>query len=198
MIKTNDEIKQLEFKVHSDSVLFFDMDGTLVDTNYSNFLSYKNAIQDVTKSDYNLIYQPETRFNRSTLKAVVPDLPETKYDEIIRKKEECYDHYIYEAILFPRVADILIKYSKTNRTVLVTNCRKNRAQTTLNHFGLAEKFTDAFYRQFSDKEEKINKFQNAITKLGVSPDVIIAFENEEVEIADAIQAGIKIINPIID
>lgn len=197
MKRANDDIKESEFKIQSDSILFFDLDGTLVDTNYSNFLSYKNAIQCVTKSDYNLIYKPETRFNRRSLKTVIPNLPEAKYDEIIRKKEECYDDYLHEAILFPLVANILAKYSVTNRTVLVTNCRQNRAQATLNHFGLSEKFTDAFYRQISDREEKINKFKNAIMKLGVSPDVVIAFENEEAEIADAMQAGIKIINPII-
>jgi beta-phosphoglucomutase len=30
--------------IQADSVLFFDMDGTLIDTDYANFLSYKKAI----------------------------------------------------------------------------------------------------------------------------------------------------------
>jgi Pyruvate/2-oxoacid:ferredoxin oxidoreductase gamma subunit len=33
--------------------------------------------------------------------------------------------------------------------------------------------------------------------LGVPPNIVIAFENEEIEIADAKSAGIKIINPVI-
>ena len=45
--------------------------------------------------------------------------------------------------------------------------------------------------------KKINKFQKAILKLGITPNHIIAFENEESEIADAREAGITIINPII-
>jgi beta-phosphoglucomutase-like phosphatase (HAD superfamily) len=42
------------------------------------------------------------------------------------------------------------------------------------------------------KNKQISK---AIIKLGVTPNFIIAFENEESEIADALKAGITIINP---
>ena len=67
---------------------------------------------------------------------------------------------------------------------------------TLKHFGLEDTFSDIFYREFGDNEKKINKFENAILKLGVSPNFVIAFENEDSEIADAQKAGILIINPI--
>jgi hypothetical protein len=33
--------------------------------------------------------------------------------------------------------------------------------------------------------------------LGVPPNIVIAFENEEIEIADAKSTGITIINPVI-
>jgi beta-phosphoglucomutase len=56
---------------------------------------------------------------------------------------------------------------------------------TLNHFGLADKFSDIFYRQFADNEEKINKLQNAISKLSVLPNSAIVLENEISEINDA-------------
>ncbi|KAF5055053.1 hypothetical protein DSECCO2_381620 [anaerobic digester metagenome] len=87
-------------------------------------------------------------------------------------------------------------YGLIHKTVLVSNCRKDRAITTLNHFGLTDKFSNIFFREFEDNDKKINKFQNAILRLGVPPNLIIAFENEESEIADAKKAGISIINPI--
>jgi hydroxymethylpyrimidine pyrophosphatase-like HAD family hydrolase len=37
------------------------MDGTLVDTNHANFLSYKKAIHTVAKSDHDVIYNPSNK-----------------------------------------------------------------------------------------------------------------------------------------
>lgn len=158
MGQKNDEIQKIESAINSDTVLFFDMDGTLVDTNLANFLSYKKAISSVTKSDHNLIYNPDKRFNRSNLKNAVPNLSEHEYDRIIQEKELYYDDFLPETKLNEMIAEVLFKYSKTNKTVLVTNCRKDRAMTTLNHFKLTDKFHSIFYRQFTNNEEKINKF----------------------------------------
>ena len=190
MGQENDGQNNIEVKIKANTVLFFDMDGTLIDTNLANFLSYKKAINSVTKSENDLTFNPDKRFNRSNLKIAIPNLTETEYEKIIQEKEECYDDFLHETKIVEEVADILYKYSKSHKTVLVTNCRKERALTTLNHFGLADKFSDIFYRQFTDNEKKINKFQNAISILGVPPNIIVAFENEETEILDAMQVGI--------
>ncbi len=197
MGQENEGQKNIDVKIKTDSVLFFDMDGTLVDTNLANFLSYKKAISSVTKSDHNLIYNPDKRFNRSNLKNAVPNLSGHEYDKIIKEKESYYDDFLPETKLNEMVAEILFKYSKSHKSVLVTNCRQERAMKTLNHFGLADKFSNIFYRQFADNEEKINKFQNAISKLGVLPNFVIVFENENSEINDAKIAGIPSNNIII-
>ncbi len=96
MEQTPDETKSKGILVTADTVLFFDMDGTLVDTNIANFLSYNKAIQFVTNSDHDLTYNPEKRFNRSTLKNAIPNLSETEYEKIIQKKEECYEDFLHE------------------------------------------------------------------------------------------------------
>ena len=189
------ETEKVPQNITADIILFFDMDGTLIDTDLANFLSYKKAINLVTKSDNNLTYNPDKRFNRSNLKNAVPNLTESEYEKIIQEKEEYYNDFIHETKLKTEIADILIKYSKTNKTILVTNCRKDRAMTTLKHFELEDKFSDIFCREFNANDKKVNKFQNAISKLGVPPNLVIAFENEESEIADAKNAGISIINP---
>lgn len=196
MGQENEEQKNIDVKIKADTVLFFDMDGTLIDTNLANFLSYKKAINSVTKSNNDLTFNPEKRFNRSNLKITISNLTETEYERIIQEKEEYYDDFLHETKIIAEVVDILFKYSKSHKTVLVTNCRQERAMKTLNYFGLADKFSNIFCREFSDNDQKINKFQNAISKLGVPPNFVIAFENEESEIADAQKAGISIINPL--
>lgn len=192
---TNEVTQNRDNKITAGTILFFDMDGTLVDTSLANFLAYKKAILSVTKSDHDVTYSSDRRFNRSNLKNAVPDLTESEYKKIIQEKEECYSDFLQEIKLNAKTADILFKYSKTNKAVLVTNCRKNRAMITLRHFGLENKFSHIFCRELGNNEKKINKFQNAISKLGVPPNFIIALENEESEIKDAQKAGISIINP---
>ena len=193
-----EKIKQeIIVKIASDTILFFDMDGTLVDTDFANFLSYKKAIQSIIQIDNDILYNPNERLNRGLLKKVVPNLTESEYEQIIQQKEENYTEYLPQTKLNNLVADILIKYSQTHKTVLVTNCREDRALMTLNYHNLTDKFNNLFFRELSKNTSRINKFQNAILSLGISPKLIIAYENEESEIIDAINAGIQYINPII-
>jgi beta-phosphoglucomutase len=197
MKQKKDVTQNIDSNIKAGTVLFFDLDGTLVDTNLANFFSYKKAILSVTKSDYNLPYSSDIRFNRNNLKSTIPNLSKNEYERIIQEKEKYYKGFLPETRLMKPLADVLLKYSKTNETVLVTNCRQDRAFETLDYHSITDKFSKLFFRQLSVKGEIINKFKNAISKLGVSPKLVIAFENEEIEIANAKQAGIPIINPII-
>lgn len=196
-MKQTNEIKKDIYKITNDTILFFDMDETLIYTNLANFLSFNKAIQSVTNKDNGLTYDPNKRFNRSNLKDAIPNLSEIQYDKIIREKEQYYNDFLDKTELNQTIVDILHRYSKTNMTVLVTNCRKERAMAILNHFGLVDKFSHIFHRQFSESDQRINKYQFAISELGLQPSLVIAFENEEIEIIDAKQAGIQIINPSI-
>ena len=185
-------------KITANSILFFDMDGTLVDTDYSNFLSYKKAIELVKRTNFHINYNPTQRLNRSLLKSIIPNLTEKELAMIISEKEKCYNDFLSETQINNEIAEILDRYCKTNNTVLVTNCREDRALATLNYHGLIDKFNNLFFRQFGKDNRKINKFQDAISKMGIPPNFVITFENEETEIADAVAAGISIenINPV--
>jgi len=194
MKSKKDIVKDLKIEV--DSILFFDMDGTLIDTNLANFLSYKKALQSVIKLDNAIQYNPNERFNRTTLKIVVPNLTEIEYKKIIQQKEENYKGYLSQTKLNKSVVEILTKYYKMNKTVLVTNCRKDRALMTLNYHNLTDKFSNLFFRQTSDNEPQTNKYENAISCLSLSAQKVLVFENEKQEIEDAILAGISINNII--
>ncbi|MDD3723468.1 MAG: HAD hydrolase-like protein [Lutibacter sp.] len=190
MDKSNNLLQELSQKISNNDILFFDMDGTLVDTDFANYLSYKKAIESVTQSVIKISYNSEKRFNRSVLKGVIPNLKETEYEKIIQEKERYYADFLPKTRLRKSATDILFKYSKTNKCVLITNCRKDRALITLDYFDLTDKFSNIFYRQLDDNKKKINKYKNAISCLDISPKAVIVIENEQTEILDAIVAGI--------
>lgn len=180
----------INLKINSDTILFFDMDGTLVDTDFANFLSYKEAINFVLQTDKEIQYSPNERFNRVALKKIEPNLTEQDIEKIVQQKETNYKEMLVQTKLNKSVADILLRYYLTNKTVLVTNCRKERALLTLNYHNLSDKFSHLFFRQNSENGNRINKYENAINHLSLSAQNVIVFENEKTEINDAVLAGI--------
>jgi beta-phosphoglucomutase len=190
----NERTKFENIKISSDSVLLFDMDGTLVDTDFANFLSYKNAIQSVINQDMEIVFNPKERLNRTTLRNVIPNLAQSVYEEIIKEKEKNYYEHLSQTKINQPVVDILLKYYKTNKTVLVTNCREDRALITLNHHKLTDKFYKLLFRQISQNGNPINKYKNAISSLNLSKQRVIVIENEIQEIEFALIAGIPINN----
>lgn len=177
-------------KINAETVLFFDLDGTLIDTDFANFLSFKDAIKSVIGVDKDIEYNPNERFNRTILKKMFPNFTNIEFENIIRQKELNYSENLSKTKIISHITDFLIRYAETNMTVLVTNCREERALMTLNYHNIIDKFSHIFFRKSTDKDVHINKFENALTKLGLSPKSVIVFENEVFEIEEAVKAGI--------
>jgi beta-phosphoglucomutase-like phosphatase (HAD superfamily) len=174
--------------VTSETVFFFDLDGTLVDTDFANFLAYKMAIERVIGKS--IVFNPQQRFNRAQLKTVFNEISDSQFSEIIRLKEMQYSGLLSETKLISDIANFLFRYYKSNKTILVTNSRKSRAMETLNYHCLTDKFHCFF---FQENNTTNNKFQIAITQLGISPKNVIAFENESEEIKKAKNIGVETI-----
>lgn len=182
--------------ITKETVFFFDMDGTLVNTNLANFLSYQAALSHVTASDASIMkYNPMVRLTRNQIKQQFPLLTSKEHQRIITEKERYYKKYIFTTTIIKENVDILLKYSATNKTILVSKGNKNRVEETLSYHKLLNNFTCIFCGETSDFPKEYNKYTRAITLLGIFPQKIIAFEDEEDEISDAKEAGIKFINP---
>ncbi len=186
-----------KLKICPETVLFFDLDGTLIDTDFANFLSFKDAIKSVLGLGEDIEYNPNVRFNRSVLKKIFSNLTDIQYQKIIQLKEINYLNNLPKTKIISFVVDYLKHYSGINMTVLVTNCREDRAVMTLNYHKLKDMFSHMFFRKFVSSGLHINKFQNALNALAISPKSVIVFENEAPEIEEAIQSGIPIKNIIL-
>jgi len=187
----NQAIQDFSSKIRENNILFFDLDGTLVNTNFANYLSYIEAIKAVTGQDIDISYNSDERFTRQTLKKILPKITKSEYEKIILQKEKIYINHLPVTKLNKLVASILIRFAKSNRTVLVTNCRKERAYITLNYHGITKMFTNIFFREINSCKKVKNKYERAILDLEIDPAKIIAFEDEMIWIRRAISSGIS-------
>ncbi len=181
------DMNEIARKIKKGNILFFDLDGTLVETNYANFLAYNKALKLLLNKS--IIYNPQERFTREKLSLTFPALTREEIKNIIEKKEIFYEDYVREIKLNTAMYHILNYYHTTNRIFLVTNCRKDRALKILQHYNLYGKFEKIFYQK-CDNGKMINKFKHAISYLNIIPETVIVFENEQSEIMNAVDAGI--------
>lgn len=183
-------INELHKKITRTNVLMFDLDNTLIETNYANYLSYSKAIRKIIHKKIDLSYNQNERFTRRSLKVFIPDISKQNIEDIIRLKNKYYLDYLAETKINKLVSGLLMEYFKTNTTILVTNCRENRAKATLKYHNIINYFNHKFYRKEETECNYINKYKNVLNALQLQPSSVIIFENEKSDIKDAISAGI--------
>lgn len=168
----------------------FDLDGTLVETDYANFLAYKDAIKEVVGQSSDIKYNPNCRFNKRQLAKYFPALTDFEYKRIIKIKNSLSIKYLSHTHLITHVASKLISLSETKTIVVVTNAQRHRAQLTLSYHGL-DKYIDVMFCSDERGAQDNNKYQHALKRLTAATENVILFENEEQEIMNACIAGIS-------
>ncbi|MDR6513807.1 HAD family hydrolase [Chryseobacterium camelliae] len=175
--------------INSNTIILFDLDGTLIDTDKANFLAYKSAIFKITNIKIDDIYKE--RINRTLIKEILIGTSDELLSEIVLAKEKIYSEYLSYTKLIAENYKLLLKHSNTNKIYLVTNCRKNRALQLLDYHNIRNYFTDFIFRDENTESKYINKFETAIRRLDLNKKDILIYENENVEIEKAIKIGIK-------
>lgn len=185
-------------KITPDKILFFDLDGTLIDTDYANWLAYKKAYdeiknkKDVTTDDILLKFNVNERIDKLRVTNMLIHFGKKYCDDILLKKKELYNEKLKFTKLIEENVNILERFADTNKIILVSNCSKERGLETLKYHELDTYFHKMFFAE--DKTLSENKYENAIQLLGISPHEIIAFEDDKNQIQDAKEVGIKDIN----
>ena len=180
----------LEQKIKASTNLMFDLDDTLVHTGYANFLSYSEAFRRIVHSEFAVLYNPLKRFTRETLIEEFPFLSREEIKDIVKLKDELYSSNLNKTELNHPVAEILSKYKKANKTILVTNSRKKRAVETLKHHELFKDFSSRYFKPKHQGDKNFNKYENALKALNIHPFQVVVFENDRLEIHAAVRAGV--------
>jgi beta-phosphoglucomutase-like phosphatase (HAD superfamily) len=174
-------------KAELADVLVFDLDGTLVDSDVANFLSYKAAALHVLSSQMNnLEFDPDIRMTREILAKCIPNANNEQIAQIVAGKEIVYKQYLPRTILNVLLADI-IERSRNKEMILATNSRKSRADMLLAHHKISDKFTLKVYRESEDPRDKYTRLIPRLLKENRS---IAIFENDAKAIESAIACGI--------
>jgi len=178
----------LNKNIASEIYLIFDLDGTLINTDEANFLSYQEAIKNVKNIDLKLIYNDNERFTREKLNSIISNLTIQELENILKIKTNVFQKYLRYTVLNISIYKILNKFSKTNKIILATNSHKIKANLLLNHYNIFDLFDKKYYKE--DHAKTDNKYQYIINDLSMNLNNIIIFEDNSNEICKAIDLGI--------
>lgn len=125
--------------VKNTHVLLFDLDGTLVNTDFiyvkvwMELLKKYNIVCDKTFFDYFIKGKSDNNF----ISYIDSSITSEKIIEISRNKDELFIEYLQkeEQILFDGVLDFF-KENKNNKIAIVTSCNKKAAEYILQYTGL--------------------------------------------------------------
>lgn len=180
--------------MNKDSILLFDLDGTLIDTDKANFLAYKEAVEKTRKLDLGVLYKSNNRFTNKNLFSIIPNLTDLEYENIIKIKKNSYEKYIHLTKVNFFTLKILKDYNKTNKIILATNSSKYRAESVLYYHGLLDIFDYKYFKE--DYTNELNKFEYVLKKMKVNPSRLFVFENDTLEIKKAMLSGVTPDNTI--
>jgi beta-phosphoglucomutase-like phosphatase (HAD superfamily) len=170
--------------VKPESIFIFDMDGTLVNSDIANFNAYSEALSPTINLAQRYIAGRITRASLSEL-----GVSRNMQESVISQKREIYNKYLKDTIKMPLACKILEIVSKTNMTILATQSEKQRAIDTLHYHNLLANFTHSVFRE-DLQEEQQNKYAHVVQKYNLNPQDVFVLEDNEIEIANALTAGI--------
>lgn len=188
-----DEIIVSYGKDNKNGMIIVDLDGTLIDTNAVNYYAYKKALnEDGADVEKRYFYQ---HCNGYSYKVFLPKLiennSEAAMERIHEKKLLYYSDYLHKAKVNTVLVQMLQGVSKQKNIVLVTTASKKNTYEILRYYGLEPLF-DRIYTSEDVKKVKPDPegFLKAIKDFGVSKEEVVVFEDSDVGVKAAYDAGL--------
>jgi HAD superfamily hydrolase (TIGR01509 family) len=175
--------------------LFFDLDGTLVDTLEANAQAYIEAVKAIDKEFTREMYA-EIHGMRVDLflPKYFPDITTEDIDKVRRAKAAIYPKYLHLARPHRQLIDFIKTLRTQHTTVLVTMAQRINTEAVLKAAKLVNMFD--FIITGNDVEHAKphpESYLKALEITGLLSDEALAFEDSESGIEAAKAAGIPVI-----
>lgn len=179
--------------------LFFDLDGTLVDTLSSNVASYDQAIRCVLGEKIDVCdgLEREIGLGKSSnafLKELIPGITDEQMRAVRSKKADFYPHHLADSVLNGDLVDFIKRKRADGDSliVLVTTAKERNAMNVLKHHGIQDLFDRMVFGD-GIKHLKPNPeiYLAALALVGANAEDSEAFEDTDAGIKAAEGAGIR-------
>lgn len=150
----------------------FDLDNTLVYTDSANNMAYIEAIQVVMNISF--INSDIKRITRIELANMLPECSQEQLSKIILYKENIYPNYLDQTTLNTNLLKLLVLLHKNRcETILLTECRRNRAIALCEYHGLMKYFSQYYFLENYNGKSKYY----FLSELGINAADCVLFEN---------------------
>lgn len=163
----------------------YDLDGTLIDTDYVNFISYQEAAREVCG------IQIGTSNKRFTREVLINEygLDDSIVKKITTLKQDIFISHIEKTRLLPTFS--ILKRLTDTQNVLLTYCSRYRLEPIVDYYDMSKLFNYVFFKECY---KGVSKFEFIKSIDGYNPQKVIVFENEDSSINEAIISGIPLEN----
>jgi HAD superfamily hydrolase (TIGR01509 family) len=174
--------------------LFFDLDGTLVNTLEANIQAYiavgKKAGVSITREMFVSTFGK--RIDK-WLPEFYPDITDKKIEQIKKYKAEIYPDHLHLATPHTKLIDFIRTVRPHHVTALVTTAQKKNAQAVMDAMGISDLF-DHFVagNEVEHPKPHPEAYLKALGLAKLQPAEVLAFEDSKTGIEAAHKAGLQV------
>lgn len=177
--------------------LFFDLDGTLIDTYEADFLAYRDSISDVLNividhSEFRLTHGQEML---KKLESLAPGTDSDQAQQIAVRKKLHYKKYIADTTPNRSLIEFMSSFVGQTAIVLVTSAKRENALAALKEHKIVNLFSEMIFGEdVTNAKPDPEPYLLALSRTGLKANEALVFEDTETGILSAEAAGIAVIH----